>query len=470
MTALPAKLRHPSIRLRITLAVTAAMTVAFAAIGLYVYDHTSRSLDHARVEALTARLNDTGSVVRGAQVADRVRELDFADRDNTFVQVVDARGGVLADSGELDGAEVLPRRLIDRASPQPANLTRVLERDDPPVVLRMQRLQLADREVVVIVGASTGSDARALQALRRGLSIGAAIAIALIAGIGYLAVALALRPVERIRREAAAITTRSSLQRLPVPHSRDELSHLAETLNAMLSRLDAGLQRERQLTADASHELRTPLALLKMELEVALAEATSTLGRKSAQEQVEHLLETIRSSEIEVDRLIQLAESLLLLARADQGELQIMRSDVDIRTLLRDLATRFAARASQDGRTITIDSPDLTISADPIRLTQALSNLVDNALRHGQGAITVHAQLRPPGELVINVRDEGPGIDPAFATHAFDRFTRAESSRTSAGAGLGLSIAQAIAAAHDGDVRIATTPDHGSSVELRLGV
>src|SRR5207253_8574810 len=188
---------------------------------------------------------------------------------------------------------------------------------------------------------------------------------------GYLLAAAALRPVEAMRRRAAAITASTPGTRLPVPSSRDEISKLAETLNDMLQRLEAAFEHERRFVADASHELRTPLALLRTELELALRRPRSH----------RELEQALRSAAEETERLTRLAEDLLLIARSDQGELPVRRERVSAQELLATVAERFAMRTERLGRTIVVDeSADAILEADPVRLEQAVGNLVDNAL------------------------------------------------------------------------------------------
>src|SRR3954462_7249115 len=176
----------------------------------------------------------------------------------------------------------------------------------------------------------------------------------------------------RGRRRAAALTAGEAAGRLPVPPSHDEISRLGDTLNEMLERLQAALARERSFVADASHELRTPLAILRTELELALR------GGRSQEE----LEEAVRSAAEETDRLNQLADDLLVIARSDQGRLPVRPVDLDARELLDSVAHRFAARARAEARTLSAEAPDgLVLTADRARLEQALANMVDNALR-----------------------------------------------------------------------------------------
>jgi signal transduction histidine kinase len=296
------------------------------------------------------------------------------------------------------------------------------------------------RRLVVVVGASTEDRDDALDHLTRALVIGGPIALLLSSLLGYVLAASALRPVEAMRRRADRISSASPGDRLPLPMADDELRRLGRTLNAMLDRLQAALDRERVFVADASHELRTPLAILKTELELALR-----AGRSE-----EELRAAIASATEETDRLAQLAEDLLVIARADYGELAIKRDDVEIADVLEGARRRFATRAEAAGRRVVIDAPpQLHASLDALLVGQALSNLVDNALRYGAGDVRLVA-VRRNGAVELAVSDAGEGFPDDFVEHAFERFTRGAGGR-SGGAGLGLSIVRAIARAHGGD-------------------
>src|SRR6185295_2672859 len=220
----------------------------------------------------------------------------------------------------------------------------------------------------------------------------------------------------------------------PLPAAHDEVHRLGETLNEMLERLDAGLEHERRFAADASHELRTPLALLKAELELALRQPR-TAGE---------LEEALRSASAETDRLVQLAEDLLLVSRADQGRLPIRREELDVDELMSSTAGRFQHRAADEGRPIRVQTTNgLVLRGDSARLGQALANLVDNALRYGAGTIELVARDRD-GTVELHVTDEGEGLAADFLPHAFERFSRHDEARGRAGTGLGLAIVDAI--------------------------
>ncbi len=278
----------------------------------------------------------------------------------------------------------------------------------------------------------------------------------LISGIvGYRVARVALNPVERMRLRASTESADASF-RLPVPETRDELARLAETLNDLFARVQTGVERERRLIADTSHELRTPLSQLLLRVDLALSRERTPAELRAA-------LVDLRQ---DTQRLVRLANDLLLIARADDGRLPIRPEHIAILELAGESASRFEESASRDGRTIQLDiDAALTLSVDRDRVAQALDNLIDNAIRHGSGTVTVSASARPAA-VAIEVHDEGAGFDGGFAEHAFDRFTTADAGRSEGGSGLGLAIVAAIAAAHGGHVMALEGP--GGAIEIVL--
>lgn len=243
-----------------------------------------------------------------------------------------------------------------------------------------------------------------------------------------------------------------------MPPGNDELARLARTLNEMLARNEVAFDRERAFVADASHELRSPLAILRAELDVAL------MGESSPEE----LRAAVASAAEETDRLSALAEDLLTLAQADQGNLPIQREPVDLRETLERVGQRFAQPARVAGAVIeTRAARGARVKADPRRLEQALGNLLENALRHGAHTVVLQAE-RHGKQLELHVSDDGPGFPPAFLEVAFERFTRADRPRTIPGAGLGLSIVRSIARAHGGEAYISNDAAGGGHVWLSI--
>jgi signal transduction histidine kinase len=259
-----------------------------------------------------------------------------------------------------------------------------------------------------------------------------------------------------MRRQASEISTEALDRRLRLPRARDEIHRLGETLNAMLGRLEDGVARERRFVADASHELRTPLAALRTELELALRRERTPAELEQA----------LRSAAEETQRLCELAEDLLVLARVS-GELPVRRERIAAADLLGVVRERYARRAAAADRPLETRVDDgLELAVDRARAEQALGNLVENALRHGRGRILLIAQ-RKDGRIELHVRDEGPGFGSGFVGRALDPFSRGDPSRSGDGTGLGLAIVDAIARAHGGAARAATV-EGGADVWLEL--
>jgi heavy metal sensor kinase len=313
-----------------------------------------------------------------------------------------------------------------------------------------------------VVGASLEDQQEAVGRLLALLLIGGPVGVVLASGVGWLVAGGALRPVERLRVEAEAVSGSEPGRRLPVPNTRDELARLGESLNRMLGRLEAAVERERRFVGDASHELRTPLANLKAELDLALRRARAP----------DELVLALRSAAEETDRLARLAEDLLVLARADGGRLTVRREDLDAGRLVRDTVASFAGRAAGLGISITpVIQDGVHAEIDPARVRQALGNLIDNALRHTpSGGRVVVELVRRDGSMTIDVADTGEGFEPAFLHRAFDPFSRSDAarSRTDGGAGLGLAIVGAVAEAHGGSVHARNQPEGGASVVMTL--
>jgi heavy metal sensor kinase len=396
------------IRARLTLAFAVAMAVVLAATGAFVYFRLQSSLDEGIEEALDARLADAVALARTGETGRRADEEGFT----TIV------------AGKISA---VPRDRIEGGM-----RTRGTTVD----------IDLGRR--TVLVGASLADRDEALSELLTQLLLVAPIALLLASLLGYWLAGAALRPVEEMRVEAAAISGSEPGRRLPSGRARDEIARLAETLNEMLARLERAIERERSFVADASHELRTPLALLQAELELALRKPRSQA----------ELEEAVRSATVETERLVRLAEDLLVLAQADDGRLPLRRGPVRADELLDAVREAFRPRADVAGRAIEAEADAIVLDADRLRLEQALGNLVDNALRHGAGAIRLVA-VEHDGRVELHVRDEGPGLPPDFLPHAFERFSRMDEARTSGGAGLGLALASAIAEAHGGSAQAA---------------
>jgi two-component system, OmpR family, sensor kinase len=443
------------IRIRLTLAFALAMALVLGALGSFLYIQLRSTLDEQIVVGLRAHAQAVAALVRrGGELG---TERPLIDESESFAQVIGPDGRVAdASLPPLRARPLLTPEQLERAHRETVSVDRVdvSGLDDNPYRL----LATPAGEAVAVAGASIEDRNEALAGLLQQFLIAGPIALLLASGAGYALAAGALRPVERMRRRAAEISSETAGARLPLGAAEDEVRRLGETLNDMLARLEAGLARERRFVADASHELRTPLALLETELELALRRPRSP----------EELRSAVESAAEEVDRLTRLAEDLLVLARADEGELPLRRSSVPVGDLFETVARRFKPRAEETGRTLDVNSATgETIVADRLRLEQALGNLVDNALRHGAGAVRLEAERRD-GAVTLRVSDEGEGFPPSFLDNAFERFTRADEARSRGATGLGLAIVDAVARAHGGRAKAANLEGGGAVVSLIL--
>lgn len=433
------------LRVRLAFVFSLTMACVLAAAGWFAYDRVSGDLARNLDQQLRGRAQDLSALVRrggslgatnGALVEHGESFAQLLSRDARVVDATPPLGArSLLRADELAGA----RRgaiFVDRSS--------VPGLDEPA---RMLALPVGRR--VLVAGATRENRAETLSSVRDAFLIGGPVALLLASVAGYLLAGAALHPIEAMRRRAAAISSAALDERLPVADTNDEVSRLGETLNAMLARLESGVARERRFVVDASHELRTPLSLLTTELELALRRARSTGELRAA----------LQSAAESTARLSRLTDGLLLLARADEGQVALKAEQTDVADVLDQVAGRFGVRA---------DAEPLVISADPLRLEQALSNLVDNALRHGGAEVVLTARQRN-GEVEIHVVDGGAGFPPDFLDRAFDRFSRADAAKPD-GSGLGLAIAATIARAHGGAAYAANRPGGGADVWLALPV
>jgi two-component system OmpR family sensor kinase len=444
------------IRIRLTLVFAGVIALVLAGTGSFVYVRVGSSLSHALNQDLRARADDVGALA-GRPGSGDPRE--FAGSEGV-AQLIGPDGRVLRATAQLDRRPLLSPAELAQAHQH----TIIVERPRLPGFgegrWRLLATPAQDRAgpAVAVVAASLEPREEALHHLLVQLLLGGAGALLLASLAGYALAAAALRPVEAMSRTAAAISLRGDIERLPVPETRDEIAKLGGRLNEMLARIEAAFTHERRFLADASHELRTPLAILKTELELALRRPRSR----------EELEEVLRSAQEETDRLAQLADDLLIVARADQGALPVRLSPSPAQEILHGVAERFDERAQEAGRRIVTRSPvGLEVLCDPIRVGQALANLVDNALHHGDGEITI-AALDANGRVEFHVSDSGQGFPPSFLSRAFERFSRADEGRSGDGSGLGLAIVEAIAQAHGGSASAENRRGGGSDVWLTL--
>jgi two-component system, OmpR family, sensor kinase len=453
----PTDLKRLPIRWRLTFVFAGVMAVLLAGLIAFVYFHFRSDLDYNIDGSLNARAQEVAGLVRNENAADTRGALGtIPDQGDNFVQVLD-------DAGRVLGATA------GHANPPLLTATEIRASESSPQLIgrgnryRLYALPAQSGKRIVVAGVSLATRDAALDKLDDSLWIGVPPALVLASIAAYFLAAAALAPVERMRRRAAMISTDEISTRLPLPDANDEIQALGRTLNAMLDRLEQGLHHERQFVANASHELRMPLAVLKAELEVALRE-------RGGERQ---LRATMHSAIEETDRIVQLAEDLLLLARAHDGTLPLAPVQLTVAQLLDELGERFAPVVAGSGRELVVDRSALptsaSIRADPDRIRQAISNLVDNSLRYGDGPVTLSAR-EAGGRIELHVSDHGHGFGEDLAGRAFDRFSRADVARGRGGVGLGLAIVRTIAQAHGGQADARDQPDSGADVWIAIPI
>jgi two-component system OmpR family sensor kinase len=444
------------IRVRLTIVFTLTMAVLLSLTGGFLYFRLGaellRTIDNSllsQADAVAAGIGQQG-VAFGASDTSSTRAL------GSFSQILGPRGTVLESSPTVAASPVVPAAMLAHLR-GPTYIDRVV-----PGVNGTARILVVPQESMwVVTGTSLQNRDNILSELVVLMLVGGPVTLAIASAAGWAVAGAALRPVERMSREAAAISVSEPGRRLPAPVGRDEIARLGNTLNAMLARLEAAFDRERRFVDDASHELRTPLAVLKAELDLA----------RSRPRTREELQAAVCSAAEEADRLTALAETLLVFSRAEGGRMPLHRQQTSLDELLEDACSALALRADAAGVDLRVVPHRVTACVDPVRVRQAVENVVSNALGHTPGGGQVRVSATRDGETVqLTVEDTGTGFDPAFLPRAFDPFASgpAEEGRAGQGAGLGLAIVRAIAEAHGGKAGAANRAEGGARVSLFL--
>jgi signal transduction histidine kinase len=442
-----------SIRLRITALAAVVMAVLLAVTGvLVVGDHKARLTDQFD-EIVEERADAIEDVVSAGPVP---RPLPAPDDGDQFAQLTGPGGEVVSATANMEGLPALRFSPGDGDDGRFRNARDLpLDEDDEFRVLSRPVEGAGGRRYVVHVGAEYEVP-ESTRSLARTLAVMFPAVLAAVALLIWVVVGRALRPVEAIRAEVAGIGAAGLDRRVPQPPGGDEIARLAETMNAMLARLEDSHRRQQRFVADAAHELRSPLTGIRSELEVDLADPDG--GDREATE---------RSVLEEVERLSRLVDSLLFLARADAGHEPAPTVAVDLdEIVLRE------ARALRTQRTVTVDTAAVSgaqVRGDADQLTRAVRNLLDNAGRHAGSAVTL-GLTEANGWVVLVVADDGPGIPAEAAARIFDRFVRVDDarSRDRGGAGLGLAITREIVQHHRGTIALDGPGGPGARFVIRF--
>jgi two-component system OmpR family sensor kinase len=346
----------------------------------------------------------------------------------------------------------------------------LLPESSPPATVRLrwrdeyrEATVLAPAATRVIVGRSIQREQAELRRFAWQLG-GAGIAV-LGVGLagGWLASARILRPIASISATASTISATNLSERIDSANVDRELEELAHVLNATFDRLEASFDRQARFTADASHELRTPLAVLRSQAQLALSRPRSGEDYRKAIE------ECLRAAE----RMTELVDGLLTLARADAGKLDLRREPVDLKRVTADALTQLRPLAEGLGIALAAQLVPTEVRGDPGRLGQVVTNLVTNAIRYNKPGGQVRVRLATEnGSAELRIEDTGYGIPMADQPHLFERFYRVDKdrSRLSGGTGLGLAICKSIVEGHGGAITFTSEVDKGTTFEVRVPI
>jgi signal transduction histidine kinase len=463
-----------SVRARAALGATLVVAVALIAAGTAVLLSLRANLiDRTDLQAEVAARDVASQIALGVPY-DR---LELPDEDDERpVQVVGEGGRVLAVSEHLEAVEgtgstgVRPQSAaadgdegdegddgtgqgrVSSDDPGFGSGTATVDGDRADYRFAAVEVGLDDdRTVTVYAGAPLTTEQEAVTTVRDAMLVGLPLLLAVVGGVTWLVTRRALRPVEGIRREMAAITRSEDLsRRVPEPGSRDEVAGLARTTNETLAALEASVERQRRFVADASHELRSPIASLRTQLEVGAAHP--------------ELLDVSGAVEDTV-RLQQLAADLLLLARLDAGERPGQALLDPAQLLAEEVARRTGDRIPVE---VTV-AEGLQVAGSRSQLARVVGNLIDNAQRHAAASVTASVRRRG-GRIVLAVADDGAGVPHEERERVFERFVRLDDARTrdDGGAGLGLAIARDVARRHGGTLTVGRSASGGALFELTL--
>lgn len=386
-----------------------------------------------------------------------------ADRNSQrFVEVWSPEGLLLYRTPPLEGGALGGPPQPGEGASQPRVVTRPLD-DGTRVRMISGTFRLGDRRLLLRVAYS---EERVYHELREFFSVLLPLfPLALIlAGLGgYTLARKALAPIDAMAQRAERISAERLSERLPVENPEDELGHLATVFNATLERLEAGFQQLRRFTADASHELRSPLTAIRSVGEVGLQEQKTT----------EEYRDIIGSMLEETDRLTHLVDSLLVLSRAEAGNVAIHPVHVSMLEVAKEAVALVEVLAEEKRQHIVVEGDaTLAVEADPILLRQAVVNLIDNAIKYSPPAaeILVRARRGDDSQATLEVVDQGAGVPREHQSRVFDRFYRVDSGRARewGGAGLGLSIARWAVEAHGGHIQLESEEGKGSTFRIVL--
>jgi signal transduction histidine kinase len=400
---------------------------------------------------------------------------DLATSMEPFVMVLTTEGSVRYTSGVLGGVSPrIPAAVVVEANEQGHSVATISAPGaagtgaDAGLRVVARKWKSASDSGIVVAGQSTAFPTNQLAGLRTFLVIAAIVTLIVVAIVSWLVAGRAVRPLVTLARTTEAIGATGDLsRRLELSRSRDEVGRLTTSFNTMIERLQssqsdlgAALAAQQRFVADASHELRTPLSTIRTNAEFLRERPDAAAVDRTA---------AIGDIVSEAERMSKLVEGLLVLARADAG-IAIERRPVDLRAIASEEARRVRppGRVRDGAETVHVTAEgSALVSGDPDAIGRVIRSLLDNAFRHGKPPVGITVAKRD-GSVSLEVRDAGPGLPKGSEERIFERFYRADRSRTGEGTGLGLAIARAIVQAHGGTIRVASADGGGTAVTMEL--
>jgi signal transduction histidine kinase len=439
--------------LRAKTTAVAVCVVAFSlSLGAVVLETVvRRNLDSSVINSVSSRGDDVATLVQEDRLPAR---LAFRGEDAAMVQVVDSSGQVVASTPNIIGAPRITSIAPRAGSPQRITLKNLPVDKGQRFIVVAQQAAGSQGKVFIYTAASLDAADSAVRTLSRALLMGVPLLILLVGATTWRLTGTTLRPVEQMRLQAREISALDLHRRLPVPHSSDEVSRLATTMNDMLEGLERSANRQKQFVADASHELRSPLTVMRTIVEVNLAHPERADWIATSEE--------LLMLQARVERLV---TDLLTLARIDAVRQARPPRPVDLAALVR---TEVSRRPPKQLTLATNIAKNVVVVGDADQLVQILTNLLDNAERHAHSRVDICVQTEGSTAL-LRIADDGPGIAPTDRERVFERFTRLDGarSREEGGSGLGLAIVSDLVHAHGGSVEIRDFEGH-IAFEVRL--
>jgi heavy metal sensor kinase len=451
-----------TVRWRLTVWSTFTLAAIMAASAFYWHHNLSRNLLAQIDENLLFIARESAAQVTPDDDCAGVKAVMQRHGWEIAIRIFDPQGEILCVVAPAEGRWLIQGPSLPPYLPESPVFDTVSLPGEPPRRILVSPLPAG----IVQVEGNLQAMRDSLRHLRQRFFLFSPLVLAALCFGGWFLAGHALSPLSRMARAARAIDADNLSVRLPVEHRGDEIARLAESINAMLERLEHSFRKVKQFSGDASHELRTPLAILRGETEVTLRWAR----------EADDYRRTLESNLEEIDRMGRIIDDLLTLARSDAGELPVEMKEISLSDLLQELY--MAGNTLGEAKRIPVFlhlevEREIRIRGDELRLRQMFLNLISNAIKYTlpEGRVDISLTV-VGGEAVISVADSGIGIPAQHLPHIFDRFYRIDKARNRAdgGTGLGLAITKSIVEAHSGRITVGSVPEQGSTFTVYLPI